>query len=95
MFVYSGDTGYSEEFATFAQGANLLVLECAVPDDTPYDKHTSPSQAGKMAAFTGAQTTILTHFYPVMEQEDIITKVRKYYEGEILLANDGMTYEIS
>ena len=94
IFVYSGDTGYSEKFAAFARGANLLLLECAVPDSTPYDKHTSPSQAGKMAAIARAETTILTHFYPVMEQEDIMTTLKQYYHGEILLAEDGMTYEL-
>jgi len=95
IFVYSGDTGYSEDFAAFAGGADLLLMECAVPDSTSYDKHTSPTQAGKMAALAGAQTTLLTHFYPMMEQENITEIMQQYYQGNIMLAEDGLTYEIS
>lgn len=94
IFVYSGDTGYSEDFAAFAGGADLLLMECAVPDSTPYEKHTSPTQAGKMAAQAGAKTTLLTHFYPIMEQENIREIMQQYYHGTILLAEDGLTYEI-
>jgi len=95
VLVYSGDTGYSEEFADFALNADLLILECAVPEREEYDKHLTPSEAGKMAALARAETAMFTHFYPIMEQEDIVGTAQQYYQGEIILAQDGMTYEIS
>ncbi len=94
VLVYAGDTGYSEAFADFGKNADLMILECAVPESTEYDKHLSPSEAGKMAALARAKTTMFTHFYPIMEQQDIVGTAHQYYQGEILLAKDGMSYEI-
>jgi len=92
--VYSGDTGYSEGFIEFARDTDVLLLECAVPDSEQFDKHLSPSEAGKIATQTSAKATILTHFYPLMEEEPIIETVRQFYQGEIILAEDGLSYEI-
>jgi len=92
--VYSGDTGYSDAFIEFAQDTDVLLLECSVPDSEQFDKHLSPSEAGKIAALTNAKTTILTHFYPLMDKEPITETVRQFYQGEIILAEDGLSHEI-
>jgi len=93
--VYSGDTGYAESFAEFARDADLLILESAVPEGTDFAGHCTPSEAGKIAELAGAKRTMLTHFYPQVEREDIAGIAQQYYSGEILLASDGLTVEIS
>ncbi|MCF7803653.1 MAG: MBL fold metallo-hydrolase [Candidatus Marinimicrobia bacterium] len=92
--VYSGDTGYSEEFAEFAKDADLLVIESAIPEGTDFEGHCSPSDAAKIAELAQAKKTVLTHFYPQVEQEDIPGVVQQYYSGEILLAEDGLNVDI-
>ncbi len=92
--VYSGDTGYSESFAQFAAEADLLIIESAFPENRNFEKHSSPSKAAKMAAIANAKTTILTHFYPETENEDILGIARQYYHNKLLLAEDGLTYTL-
>ena len=95
VLVYSGDTGYSEAFAAFAKGADLLIIESAVPEGTEYDKHSSPTEAARMASRAGAKATILTHFYPQVEEAgNIKALARQHYQGELLLASDGLTYTL-
>lgn len=96
VFVYSGDTGYSEEFISFASDADLLLLESAIPERAEFESHLTPSQAGKLASIAGARRTVLTHFYPQVEREDDIRAIVKgVYSGEVSLARDGETYQIS
>jgi len=95
ILVYSGDTGYSAAFASFATGADVLILESALPVGDPYEKHCTPSDAAKMAAMAGARTTILTHFYPQVDVDTIPAIVRQHYHGELLLAYDGLSYSLT
>ena len=89
VLVYSGDTGYSSEFSAFARGADFLVVETAIPENESFDKHSSPGDAGRMAAEAEAKRVMFTHFYPVMEEEDILGVAEQYYHNEIILAEDG------
>lgn len=92
--VYSGDTGYSESFAKFATGADLLIVESAIPEASEYEKHSSPADAAQMAALAQAKVTMFTHFYPQVEHEDITGIARRFYQNRVILAEDGLTYTI-
>ncbi len=92
--VYSGDTGYSEEFATFAQFADLMIVETAIPEAEDFDKHSSPSDAAKMAAEANVKEVIFTHFYPVMEEVDVLGIAKQYFHGKMAKAFDGMRIEL-
>ena len=94
VLVYSGDTGYSEAFADFAAGADCLILEAAIPESESYEKHATPSEAGRMANRANARKTLLTHFYPQAETEDISGIAQQYFSGELVMAEDGVTYSI-
>lgn len=89
VIVYSGDTGYSSEFSAFATGADFLIIETAIPEGETFEKHSSPGDAAKMAAEAGAKRVMFTHFYPVMEDQDILGVAQQYYHNEIILAEDG------
>jgi len=96
VLVYSGDTGYTEKFTSFARDADLLILECALPERAEYSGHLTPSQAGRIAEESRAGKTILTHFYPQVEREDdILQIVSEYYSGEVLIAEDCVTYSVT
>jgi ribonuclease BN (tRNA processing enzyme) len=88
--VYSGDTTYCDAIIDASRGADLLVLECSAPDEQPMKNHLTPTQAGQIAALAGCRRLVLTHFYPICEEYDIVTPCRKVFDGELILAEDLM-----
>jgi ribonuclease BN (tRNA processing enzyme) len=92
--VYSGDTGYCDELADFARGAELLILECSFPEGEGRPGHLTPSEAGRMADRAGCGRLLLTHFYPACEGHDLVTPCQRFYDGPITLAHDGLSIEL-
>jgi len=92
--VYTGDTDYNEAIIDLAKEADLLICECALPDQLRVPGHLTPSLAGDLAARANVGTLVLTHFYPECEKEDIITQCRKTYAGPLVLAEDLMEIKI-
>ena len=86
--VISGDTGYSDAIIRLAQGADLLILEAALPDNQPLKGHLTPSLAGRMAHLAGVKRLVLTHFYPECLKTDIAAQCRRTWQGELTLAED-------
>ncbi|MFB3895375.1 MAG: MBL fold metallo-hydrolase [bacterium] len=94
ILVYSGDTGYCDNLVTLAQNADVLILECSLPDEYAIDMHLSPSSAGKIAQLANAKRLILTHFYTITEQYPILEQCKKEYSGEVQIATDLMRLQI-
>lgn len=92
--VISGDTGFCEEIVKLAEGADLLVLECAFPDDMAVEGHLTPSQAGRIAGMAKAKQLLLTHFYPECLETDIVEQCRKTYQGKLIIAEDLMKIHV-
>jgi len=92
--VYSGDTDYSEEIVKLATGCDLLILECSYPDELEVDGHLSPRKAGEMAQRAGCKQLALTHIYPVCADYDLVSECRQIFDGDIVLAEDGMTFRL-
>ncbi len=86
--VYSGDTDVCENLATLAQDADVLICECALPDEMKVRGHLTPSLAGEIATRAGVKKLILTHFYPECDAVDISAQCRKTYQGPLVLATD-------
>lgn len=92
--VYSGDTDYCSEIVNLALEANLLILECSLPDDMKVKGHLTPSVAGRIASEANCQKLILTHLYPVCENRNIETECRKAFPGEVIVAYDLMKVKV-
>ncbi len=92
--VYSGDASFCEEIIEFSKGADILVLEAALPDGTEEPGHLTPSQACLIAQRAGAKKLVLTHFYPEVLCQDISTLCRKHYTGTLILAKDLISVEV-
>jgi ribonuclease BN (tRNA processing enzyme) len=90
--VYSGDTDESDSLVALAQGADLLVLEAAMPVKVP--GHLTPRMAGRLAARSGARRLLLTHFYPPCDEVDVVALAAEEFAGEILRAEDGMRIDL-
>jgi ribonuclease BN (tRNA processing enzyme) len=93
--VFSGDTDYSDNLVTLAQGADILICESAFPDDQKVNGHLTPSLAGRIAAHAGVGKLVLTHFYPECDQADIRKQCRKSYSGPLVLAEDLMVFDLT
>ena len=87
--MYSGDTGFSPEFAGWARGCDLLVLECSLPQSMAIVEHLTPEQCGEIAHLAEPKQLVLTHLYPPVESVDIATVVAAKYGGPTIIAHDG------
>jgi ribonuclease BN (tRNA processing enzyme) len=92
--VYSGDTDVTPELAALAAEADLLICECAMPDEAKVPGHLTPSEAGRLANEAKVKQLILTHFYPECETVNIAAQCRQTYPGALMLAQDLTTIEI-
>ena len=92
--VYSGDTDYCENIVDLARDVDVLLLECSYPKHIKVDGHLNSTLAGKVARESNCKKLILTHFYPICDDYDILGQCREEFSGEIVLAEDLMTIEI-
>ncbi len=92
--VYSGDTGYCENLIDLAMNADMLICESSFPDDLEVPGHMTPSLAGKIATQAHAKMLVLTHLYPHCDQVDIAKECRRTYDGELIIAEDLMKFEL-
>ena len=88
--AFSGDADLGADLEDLGRGADVFVLEAAVPDAASGRGHLSPRLAGRVAAASGVGHLVLTHFYPEVEREPIEAQVREAFEGKLTLAHDGM-----
>lgn len=92
--TFSGDTDYCAEIVRLARRSDLLVLECAHPDEKKVEGHLSPTLCGRIAAEAEVRSLALAHFYPACEGEDLLGPAAKEYPGPITLAEDLMTIDV-
>ena len=88
VLAVSGDTGPCPGLDRLLEGAHTALLNCSSP--TPLDRHLHPEACGMAAARAGLQRVVLTHFYPDCQGVDMTAPLREYFEGEVIMAEDGM-----
>jgi ribonuclease BN (tRNA processing enzyme) len=92
--VYSGDASSPDNLIELARGADLLLCECSLPLGWETPDHFSPDQVGMLAKKACAKRVVLTHRYPQSIQEDVVSQVKTYYDGDVIGAIDGWSIEI-
>jgi ribonuclease BN (tRNA processing enzyme) len=92
IVVYPGDTDYTPQLLQLSEGCDVLILECSFPQKV--EGHLTPSLAGEIAREVRCNTLLLTHFYPVCDEFDILSICREKFDGKIILAHDLMRLEI-
>jgi len=92
--VISGDTDYCQNIIALARESDLLVLECSFPNGKKVEGHLTPAFAGRIASESRCKRLLLTHFYPVCDQFDILTQCRETYAGEVILAEDLLRMKV-
>lgn len=92
--VYTSDTGYSEELASFARGADVLILECSFWRNKPTAKHLELVDAMRLAQLAEPRRLLLTHLYPEWDGMDIESKAKELWPGRTIAAHDGLRLDV-
>ena len=92
--AYTSDTGYTETLAAFAQGADLLLMECSFPHSKTIETHLELKDAMRLAKLSGARRVLLAHLYPEWDALDLSAEAKKLWPGETFEAADGLRIEI-
>jgi len=99
VLSYTGDTGPSDEIERLARDADLLVIEASWQDHDlerrlqPF--HLTARQGAGHAARSGAGRLLLSHFWPGSDREVSREQASEAYDGELLLASEGMAVEVA
>ena len=89
--VYSGDTDSCRQIVALGRDADVLILECSMPDEQKVVGHLTPTECGQIADRTNCRHLVLTHFYPALRGYDIRRRVRRSYDRRLTLARDLTT----
>ena len=92
--VVTGDTGFEPALGAWAEGCDVLVCECSLPDAMALPLHLTPRQCGALAAIARPMRLVLTHFYPPVEAEDIAGQVAEQFDGSMVMAHDGWSLDL-
>jgi ribonuclease BN (tRNA processing enzyme) len=92
--VVTGDTGFDPALGAWAEGCDVLLCECSLPDSMALPLHLTPRQCGALAAIARPKRLVLTHFYPPVESEDITAQVAEQFDGPVVLCHDGWSLEL-
>lgn len=93
--VYSADTEPCPSVQALAAGAGILIHEATTAE--PFGGHTTPRQAGAVAAQAGAGRLVLVHFSPkyTMSAAQAIEEVRAGgFTGEAEIGREFGTYTL-
>ena len=93
-FVYTSDTGPSEELAAFAKDADLLLMECSFHCHKPIQNHLALAEAMDIARLAEPRKLVLTHLYPEWDGINLAAEAKTLWSGETIAANDGLVLEI-
>lgn len=89
-FVYTSDTGFSQELINFIADVDLLLMECSFRSNKPIPTHLDLADAMKIATKAGPKRLVLTHLYPEWDQANIVSEARSIWAGETIEATDGL-----
>jgi ribonuclease BN (tRNA processing enzyme) len=96
VVAYSGDTARCDALVKLADGAHLLLAEAAFRDDAdnPPHVHMTGSDAAAVAREANVGMLVLTHIPPWHDKQDAIFEADGIYDGPVLLAAEGSTYQV-
>jgi ribonuclease Z len=86
VITYSCDTEPCDNVRRLADKADVLLQESAGPGKG----HTSPQQAGEMAAQCGVKRLVLIHYEERAGKEQLLSDAKTTFNGRVDVAFDGM-----
>lgn len=96
-FVYTADTGPSDDVVGLAEGANVLLAEATyqgTSEDKPWPHHLTAAEAGQIARQAGVERLILTHIWPEFDPQRSLWEAGEQFDGEVVLASPEASFDI-
>lgn len=93
--VFTADSSYMKEFEEFSRDADLLICECNLYSHMDGSKmgHMNSTDAATIAQSANVSKLMLTHLPHFGVLEDLEKDAEKYFDGKVLLAATGLTWE--
>jgi len=94
VLAYSADTEPCAAFEELARGAQLVIHEATVAQPDGGSKHSTPAQAGTVAANAGAERLLLIHYSAAytMPEAQALDEARGAFNGEVEPARELAEY---
>lgn len=96
VLTYSGDTRPCSELVEAARGVGLFLCEAsAVDEDADYaaPRHLTARQAGQIARNAGVTRLLLTHIWPLYDEDVLLSECREEFESADIVV-EGAEYEV-
>lgn len=100
--AYTGDTGPDPGLRDLSHGADLFIAEASdrfqradTPPATTPNLHLTARDAGAAAQAAGAKRLLLTHFWPGNDREVSRREAAAVFDGEVLLADEGLGIDLA
>jgi ribonuclease Z len=95
VLVYTSDTGFAKEIATFSRGADMMIIESSFVKDKPMDRHLELAEAMYLINKARPKRAMLTHLYYEWNNVDLDLEVGRFEPVcDVLEARDGLRLEI-
>ena len=100
VITFCGDTGYCDNGVKLAEGADLLITECAfLPGQENIDwPHLNPETAARIAKESGAGRLALVHFdaerYKTIDERKKAQKIAQEIFPDTIATEDDMVLEL-
>jgi len=97
VLVFTGDSGYKEEFKEFAKNADLFLADVYLFQGNERHKaHFTSLEAGQIAQAAGAKKLVLTHLPQHGDLQELLAQTKAASNGEIatFLAKEHDSYII-
>jgi len=97
--VWTGDGSYSPELAAFCRGADVIICESSMKEESMKNAlawgHMTPSLFAKLMNEAAPARAVATHFME-LDPPGFISEVRKYLNPgiELIAASDGLVLEL-
>lgn len=94
ILAYSGDSSDCEGLRNACQNSDLAIIEATMGEKLE-EGHLNGVLSGRIAQESGVKKLILTHVCSsIIESYDPVEKAKLNFEGEVILAEDGLEIEI-
>lgn len=94
--VYTGDTSYFKELASFCKNTECLIAEASLfkaqKDVIP--GHMTSVEAATVAKEANVKSLVLTHLPHYGDLEQLIEEAKEVFDGEVLLARYDLVIEL-
>jgi ribonuclease BN (tRNA processing enzyme) len=97
VLTYSSDSAGGDVLEEAARGADLFMCEATWQGDAsawPVDIHLTARDAGALATRADAPRLLLTHILGSLDRGRSVVEARETYDGDLGLAEDGVTFEV-